>query len=77
VEQVLIHTQLSNCESLSHIITDAGSQRMLSQRITKDVLLLSNPIDQDSDSKYLQELKESVSTLEKAHMELYLGSSCW
>jgi diguanylate cyclase (GGDEF)-like protein/hemerythrin-like metal-binding protein len=74
VEQVMIHNQLSNSENMSHIMNDAGRQRMLSQKIVKDALLLYHSMDPNLNAKYLLELKESVATLEESQLDLLNGN---
>ena len=58
--QVLIQRHLKNQQSDSHIINVAGKQRMLSQKITKLVLLIHDNQPIDERQSLLNELKESL-----------------
>src|SRR6478736_2634401 len=58
--QVLIQRHLKNQQSDSHIINVAGKQRMLSQKITKLVLLIRDNQPNDERESLLDELSESL-----------------
>jgi len=71
--QFVIYVQLQKQETDSRVINLAGRQRMLSQKITKDVLLIvANRKIQD---RYLDDLKTSVDLWEQTHYGLINGDS--
>lgn len=72
--QVLIQRHLRSQLSDSHVINVAGRQRMLSQRISKNALLLSTTHDSNRRIAILNELRASVETFGQSHDGLVIGS---
>ncbi|HEY9046917.1 MAG TPA: type IV pili methyl-accepting chemotaxis transducer N-terminal domain-containing protein [Ohtaekwangia sp.] len=74
IGQFLIQNHLENQLSDSHVINVAGRQRMLSQRITKCVLLLKPGQDNSVRKEILDELKTSLHVWTIAHNGLQQGN---
>lgn len=73
LSQVLIQFTLTDQEGDSRVVNVAGRQRMLSQRITKCVLLLESSIPDVEREFYLEELRQSVSLWRQSHAGLQRG----
>jgi len=71
--QVIIQYQISQNEESAKIINIAGRQRMLSQKITKDVLILENSDDKWK-SSYQDDLKTSLREWTEAQNSLLYGN---
>ncbi|HEY5824974.1 MAG TPA: histidine kinase [Cyclobacteriaceae bacterium] len=72
--QVLIQRHLKNQQSDSHIINVAGKQRMLSQKITKLVLLIHDNQSNSERESILNELNESLRLWKFSQEGLLYGS---
>jgi CheY-like chemotaxis protein/signal transduction histidine kinase len=68
--QVYTYYLSSQLKAYPELINVAGMHRMLSQKIVKNVLLISNSKDQDAKERYTAELKQTIESLERANMEL-------
>ncbi|QHT67492.1 histidine kinase [Rhodocytophaga rosea] len=71
--QVLVQRSLRNQLSDSRVINMAGRQRMLSQKISKTVLLLTRTPDSIQAALYLSDLRKDVKTWEDSHKGLVSG----
>lgn len=67
IKQVIISYQIRHEINSSYIINTAGRQRMLSQKISKDIILIKQDINSDQSIK---DLKESLDTFKISHYEL-------
>ena len=74
ISQILIRKHLSDQESDSSIINVAGRQRMLSQKLTKEIVLLSTADDVKDRISLLNKLKETLSLWELSHNSLQQGN---
>jgi signal transduction histidine kinase len=70
VGQIVIQSHLSRQRSDSHILNVAGRQRMLSQRITKDALLLRDGQSAVARREILSDLEESVKAWTRTQYDL-------
>lgn len=59
----------------SRVVNVAGRQRMLSQKITKEVLLIANADDPELISRYKSQLNESLTLWIRSHRGLQSGDS--
>lgn len=73
LSQFLVQSHLNNQLSDSRVINVAGRQRMLSQKLTKELLLFSDAPAHRQDS-LVQELKNTLSLWTASHTGLQLGS---
>lgn len=71
--QFLIRSYLNDQEDDSKLVNVAGRQRMLSQKLTKEVLLLSFEGDLPSDDTLITSIQKTKSEWEKAHQALQFG----
>jgi signal transduction histidine kinase len=71
IGQLLIQIFLNSLLDDSHVVNVAGRQRMLSQRLSKTAVLLSNPKIFQADSEhYSQDIKDIISLWESSHYAL-------
>ncbi|MCU0444419.1 MAG: PAS domain S-box protein [Microscillaceae bacterium] len=76
VSQMLVHSQLENQISDSHVVNIAGRQRMLSQRLSKNLLILhQNSLPFTQRQSTYQDLKSSFELWTQAHIGLQEGSA--
>lgn len=75
ISQILIRKHLSDQESDSSVINVAGRQRMLSQKLTKEILSLSNITNFDGRVALKNELKKTLSLWENSHIALQKGNA--
>ncbi|MDG1728340.1 MAG: type IV pili methyl-accepting chemotaxis transducer N-terminal domain-containing protein [Algibacter sp.] len=74
VSQILIRTHLSGQESDSTLINVAGRQRMLSQKLTKDVVSLASETDLENRILLKNKIKETLHIWEVSHNALQHGN---
>ena len=75
ISQILIRKHLSDQESDSSVINVAGRQRMLSQKLTKEILSLSAANNLENRVVLKDKLKETLSLWETSHNALQKGDS--
>ena len=74
VSQILLRTHLSGQESDSTVINVAGRQRMLSQKLTKDVVSLASEKDFQHRILLKDNIKETLHLWELSHQGLQQGN---
>lgn len=74
VSQLLVQSHLRAQLGDSHIVNVAGRQRMLSQKLVKEVLLFSNP-HHNSTKEAIAQLKANLILWQEAHRELQQGTT--
>lgn len=70
ISQILIHAYLSDQENDSRIINMAGRQRMLSQKLTKETVLLTQANDQEQQDLLHKQLKNTRTLWKESHESL-------
>ncbi len=73
--QILVQFQLAQQAADARVINIAGKQRMLSQRISKDVLALSSITNSAMLHQYRKELEQNIARWETSQRGLQTGSS--
>src|SRR5690606_34193851 len=74
ISQVLIRKHLHDQESDSSIINVAGRQRMLSQKLTKEILSMSTETDLEKRIALKDNLKQTLALWELSHNGLQMGN---
>ncbi len=74
VSQILIRKYLHNQDNDSRVINLAGRQRMLSQKLTKEILLLSIGDDVQSKSQTREQLSQTLQQWKSSHLALQQGN---
>ena len=74
LSQVLIRNHLSRQESDSTVINIAGRQRMLSQKLTKDIVSLSSSVNQEQRLSLKKDIKQTLQVWETSHYALQKGN---
>jgi len=74
VSQILIRTHLSGQESDSTVINVAGRQRMLSQKLTKDIVSLSSETNLENKRLLKDKIKATLHLWELSHYALQNGN---
>lgn len=74
ISQILIRTHLSGQESDSTVINVAGRQRMLSQKLTKDIVSLSAETNQQNRIFLKDKIKATLHLWELSHNALQKGN---
>ncbi|MEC3907768.1 ATP-binding protein [Tamlana sp. 2201CG12-4] len=74
ISQILIRTHLSRQESDSSVINVAGRQRMLSQKLTKDIVSLSSVTDLNQKIELKDRIKETLHLWGLSHDALQYGN---
>lgn len=72
--QILVQVALDKQSSDSRVVNIAGRQRMLSQKICKDVILLTGQVDSINKSTQRAELEEALQLWQKYHIGLQTGN---
>lgn len=71
--QILIRKYLNDQENDSRLVNVAGRQRMLSQKLNKEVLLLSHSQSTEDSKVQVDTIQATLNRWEKAHQLLQLG----
>jgi nitrate/nitrite-specific signal transduction histidine kinase len=71
--QVLVQSTLAQQKHDAHVVNIAGRQRMLSQRLTKDVLALQSNDDPLGREARKKDLSEVIKLWERSHLGLQAG----
>ena len=74
ISQILIRTHLSGQESDSTVINIAGRQRMLSQKLTKDIVSLSSETNLENKRLLKDKIKATLHLWELSHYALQNGN---
>ncbi|TNJ42919.1 type IV pili methyl-accepting chemotaxis transducer N-terminal domain-containing protein [Tamlana fucoidanivorans] len=74
VSQILIRTHLSRQESDSTVINVAGRQRMLSQKLTKDIVSIASETNFQRKVELKDKIKETLHLWELSHVALQYGN---
>lgn len=74
VSQILVQSHLRAQLGDSHIVNVAGRQRMLSQKLVKEVLILTKP-DHSASSITKQNLQQTLQLWQDSHDELLAGTT--
>lgn len=74
VSQILIHTHLSDQESDSTVINVAGRQRMLSQKLTKDIVSLAAENQPETQHILKDKIEETLQLWQLSHNALQRGN---
>ncbi len=70
IKQFVIQNQIKDELNTSYIINIAGRQRMLSQKIVKDMIFINEDIPDLDEHIYKEDLRESIESFKSAHLEL-------
>jgi diguanylate cyclase (GGDEF)-like protein/hemerythrin-like metal-binding protein/PAS domain S-box-containing protein len=70
VKQFFIQYQITQEENISYVINVVGRQRMLSQKIVKNILHIQNDTNPIEVQYYIENLEENFELWEKSHYEL-------
>lgn len=73
LSQILVQKFISEQENDSRIVNLSGRQRMLSQKISKCALLLTDPSSFSNDLKTVKELEEALKEWKAVHFTLQSG----
>lgn len=71
--QVLVQSTLAQQKHDAHVVNIAGRQRMLSQRLAKDVLALQSPDDPLGEAARKKDLRDVIQLWERSHLGLQAG----
>lgn len=74
ISQLLIRNHLKSQQSDSTVINVAGRQRMLSQKLTKEILLLSTELDSENRILIKNKVKHTLSLWRLSHHALQKGN---
>ncbi len=74
ISQIVINIFLNNQQDDSRVINVAGRQRMLSQKLTKEVLLLSSEVNINERNKIKINLQETLILWSSSHQALQIGN---
>jgi len=72
--QIIIQYQINHEKNMSTVINVSGRQRMLSQKIMKDMLMIVQEKDKDMKTYFLGDMKEALSIMEKSQNGLIYGN---
>ena len=70
IQQLTTTLIMANYQEMSNVINTAGRQRMLSQKISKDVAMLRQDYNADIQEHYVAELDKSIKELSVNHRNL-------
>lgn len=72
--QIAIQFLINHDKGMSTIINISGRQRMLSQKITKEILLISEGGSKQRLDPYIEDLEVSLNLFENSHYDLVYGN---
>lgn len=72
--QAIVQYQIEHEENMSTVINIAGRQRMLSQKIVKDMSMIVHENDKKKKGYFISDLKESIIILQKSQNNLINGN---
>jgi len=72
--QIIIQYQINHEKNMSTVINVSGRQRMLSQKIAKDMLMIVQEKEKEEISYFLGDMKEALSILKKSQNNLIHGN---
>lgn len=75
LSQILVQKFINEQKNDSRVVNLSGRQRMLSQQISKYVLLLGDSLNRPKRSEYLSGLKSSLTEWKKVHIGLQFGDA--
>lgn len=71
--QIIIQFEINHGKDMSRTINMAGRQRMLSQKVTKDILMMYEN-NKEERNYYINDLESSLDIMEKSHFDLIYGN---
>ena len=71
--QIIIQNQIDHGKDMANVINLSGRQRMLSQKISKNTLMIYKNQDPISLTYYIKDLEESLEIFDKTHQDLING----
>jgi len=74
ISQILVRKHLNDQQSDSSVINVAGRQRMLSQKLTKEIVSLSTEDDSEERIRLKDKIKQTLNLWETSHHALQNGS---
>jgi signal transduction histidine kinase len=74
ISQFLVRNHLKTQQSDSTVINIAGRQRMLSQKLTKEIVSLSVSLDENTRITLKNKIKETLTLWELSHNSLQIGN---
>ncbi len=69
IKQTVTYYQTENAADTSYVLNLAGKQRMLSQKIIKDIVLLEKEESDLNKNRYTEDLQESLQNFKMTHYE--------
>ena len=71
---IMVQRQINLGKDMSRVINISGRQRTLSQKITKNALMIYENSDKESREFYLEDLESDLSIFERSHFNLIKGN---